>query len=403
MSVRIHGTFGSWVLPQGESVLGRGPTCSVRIDDPRLSRRHAVFAVHGNGVTVADAGAKNGVLVDGVRINGVRDLRHGAVVVCGPVVLMVSIDETQPHPREAEGGQDPTTRRQGPRSDTEMMLDAIVESDRKPIGSTSRGIDPAIAAAISSSAGRAGDPARSSALQPAEAPGSVTSPLDAVRPDPHVSPPPRRSPSTASSMEALPHNPTASGALEMPREAAASIGDRCAAGLVDGMRATALALPGLLICLAGYAGALAAAGAVVVHGVPRIAPGHPAGLFELLATLLQSDGWAAAPEAASLAASSSVVAAGILVTGLAFGSLFSAVGLLWVIVLPTAEHGAPDGHRRRGLAIVRERDGARPSWSRACVRWGLAGVLWPLAIPAALIGMRAPHDVLSGCRVRRMR
>jgi len=58
-----------------ETIVGRGPECGVRIEDDRVSRRHAVFtpapavssASSGrSGWTVRDLGSKNGTLIDGV-------------------------------------------------------------------------------------------------------------------------------------------------------------------------------------------------------------------------------------------------------------------------------------------------------------------------------------------------
>ncbi len=399
MAIRIHGTFGSWVLPQGASVLGRGTTCDVRIDDPRLSRNHARFVVDGHELRVEELASRNGVLINGVRIAGVTSLSHGQVVVCGPVVLMVSIDQTQPHPRKPEGAQDPTTRRTSGRGDTEAMLTAVPPP--APVSSGSRGIDPAIFAAVSSGETPL-DQSRQSALQPAAMPGSLTSPLEAVRPDPHAPRPTRRSPST-SSLEAASFAPSSSGALEMPTPTRAGAADRLFAGLVDGLAATGAVGCGGIIALIALAAALAVAGATVSAEVPRLAPGGPAGFLAVLGALLHPAGLSAGLSAAQLAAASQPAAALTLVLGAAVAAMAAVAGLLLVLVVPTVAHGSPRMHRHRGLVIARIADGLPLGYGQALLRWLLAALLWPLAIPAALLQRRALHDRLSGCVVRRVR
>lgn len=402
MAVRIHGTFGSWVLPQGASVLGRGSTCDVRIDDPRLSRTHARFTVSGHTLRVEELGSRNGVLVDGHRIQGMVELHHGQVVVCGPVVLMVSIDETQPHPRAPQGGQDPATRRTSGKGDTEAMLAAVTAPE--PPASGGRGIDPAIFAAVSSGSGEfATDPARASALQPAPMPGSITSPLEAVRPQPHAPrPQTRRSPSTAS-LEAAAFAPSASGALEMPTPTRPAAYDRLSAGLLDGAAAVGSASIGLFIAVLVLAGALAVAGAGISDGVPRVGAGGPAGFPAILGAVLNLHGLSAGLAAAPLAASASPAAGLLLVLGAALAAMATVAGPLLVLVVPTVLRGAPAMHRRCGLAVVRTADGTAPGYAQALLRWLLAALLWPLAIPMALLQRRSPHDTLSGCTVRQVR
>jgi hypothetical protein len=52
----------------GEATLGRGRAATVRLFDPRASRLHARLRTGPRGVTVEDLGSKNGVRLDGVRI-----------------------------------------------------------------------------------------------------------------------------------------------------------------------------------------------------------------------------------------------------------------------------------------------------------------------------------------------
>lgn len=396
MSVRLHGTFGSWLLPEGETVLGRGATASLRIDDPRLSRAHARFHLKGHELRVDDLGATNGVLVDSVRINGTQMLRHGAVVVCGPVVLMVSFDQTAPHPRTTQGEQNPTTRREVSRVDTESLQ--AIAADRP--SSASRGLNPAIAAAISSGEF---DPSRQSSLTPAEFSPSGTSPLAAFRPGEKSGNTPlaHRSPTTSSSQLPPTEAPTSSGALEAPRHPP-SAGNRLLAGVGDGVLVLLAQIPALAVIACGYGVALRFAGAVLVSGLPRLVPGEPAETWALTLSLGNPGGLERMLELLpTLSRQTSTFA--IMVGAIALAALLAAGAWLFLFVVATAGRGAPLMHRRCGLTLVRAGADGALGWPRVICRWGLASILWPLAIPAAVLGFRAPHDILSGCRLARTR
>ena len=70
-------------LNEGEFVVGRNASCQLSLDDPLVSRRHAVFNVRADTVTVEDLGSRNGVSVNGERIAGRVLLRPGDKVQIG--------------------------------------------------------------------------------------------------------------------------------------------------------------------------------------------------------------------------------------------------------------------------------------------------------------------------------
>ena len=72
---------------QAEVVLGRSPECDVVLDDQNTSRRHCLIKRTWNGFTAQDLGSKNGVLVNGTRIEGVQALKDGDEVQIGGVKL----------------------------------------------------------------------------------------------------------------------------------------------------------------------------------------------------------------------------------------------------------------------------------------------------------------------------
>ena len=70
-------------LNEGEFVVGRNASCQLSLDDPLVSRRHAVFNVRADTVTVEDLGSRNGVSLNGERIAGRVLMRPGDKVQIG--------------------------------------------------------------------------------------------------------------------------------------------------------------------------------------------------------------------------------------------------------------------------------------------------------------------------------
>lgn len=70
-------------LSEGHFVIGRSVGCQLSLDDPLVSRRHAVLLVAGDTVSIDDQGSRNGVLVNGVRIPGKALLQPGDRIMIG--------------------------------------------------------------------------------------------------------------------------------------------------------------------------------------------------------------------------------------------------------------------------------------------------------------------------------
>jgi pSer/pThr/pTyr-binding forkhead associated (FHA) protein len=70
-------------LSEGSLSVGRSSSCQLFLDDPLVSRRHAVFIVADRSVTVEDQQSRNGVLVNGLRIQARTPLRPGDRILIG--------------------------------------------------------------------------------------------------------------------------------------------------------------------------------------------------------------------------------------------------------------------------------------------------------------------------------
>ena len=76
------------VLRSGGALrVGRDDANDIVIDDPSVSRLHAIFSSAENGIAVTDLSSTNGTFVNGERVNGVHALNSGDVVDIGSAKL----------------------------------------------------------------------------------------------------------------------------------------------------------------------------------------------------------------------------------------------------------------------------------------------------------------------------
>jgi len=95
-------------LPVGEWAIGRAPESDIRIDDDRVSRRHAVVRASEDGWELSDGGSLNGIWFEGKQIQRVAVPPAGLTVRFGgkdgvPVRLLPDRAAGAPEP---PGGAD---------------------------------------------------------------------------------------------------------------------------------------------------------------------------------------------------------------------------------------------------------------------------------------------------------
>jgi len=76
-------------LPVGDFFIGRSSSCGLALDDGLVSRRHAVLHVSRERVDLEDLGSRNGVSVNGDKVNGIRALRHLDRITIGSQELIL--------------------------------------------------------------------------------------------------------------------------------------------------------------------------------------------------------------------------------------------------------------------------------------------------------------------------
>ena len=114
------------VLYEGENIVGRNPRCSVWMDEPRVSGRHARIMVSADTATLEDLESLNHTFLRGAQITSVQELAKGDVIRFGvtDVTFRDSAVETE------RVGQ---PRRQVVSYRRNSLIDETVEPNRPPI------------------------------------------------------------------------------------------------------------------------------------------------------------------------------------------------------------------------------------------------------------------------------
>lgn len=86
-------------LPRGETLVGRDVGCSLRFNDPSVSRRHLRFVHRADEMFVEDIGSSNGTLLNGRALRGPARVSEGDIIAVGSRTLTIRVtddDELQP-------------------------------------------------------------------------------------------------------------------------------------------------------------------------------------------------------------------------------------------------------------------------------------------------------------------
>jgi predicted component of type VI protein secretion system len=87
------------VIPLQRPVLliGRHLECDVRIDMPKISRRHCCLALAYDRVMIRDLGSRNGVRLNGLLVEEAQ-LHGGDEIAIGPILFRVELEAPPPPP-----------------------------------------------------------------------------------------------------------------------------------------------------------------------------------------------------------------------------------------------------------------------------------------------------------------
>ncbi|MBI5536224.1 MAG: FHA domain-containing protein [Deltaproteobacteria bacterium] len=90
MVFRLRYLQHDFELTPGRFVIGRSTECQLSLDDPLVSRKHALLVVADSNVEVQDLGSRNGVLVNGTKIEGSTRLADGDMITIGSQEMVLS-------------------------------------------------------------------------------------------------------------------------------------------------------------------------------------------------------------------------------------------------------------------------------------------------------------------------
>jgi len=81
----------TFLLFEGENVLGRDPEARVSIDHASVSRHHARISIRNGKAEIEDLRSRNGTFVSGRSVTAAAALEDGDVIGLGPVTLVFEI------------------------------------------------------------------------------------------------------------------------------------------------------------------------------------------------------------------------------------------------------------------------------------------------------------------------
>lgn len=104
MVFRLRYLHHDFELPPGRFLIGRSTDCQLSLDDPLVSRKHALLIVTEEQVEVQDLGSRNGVLVNDEKIPGPRNIGHGDKITIGSQEMVISVPTHEAPTLRSVGG-----------------------------------------------------------------------------------------------------------------------------------------------------------------------------------------------------------------------------------------------------------------------------------------------------------
>ena len=87
----VKGGDQSVLLKEGENNVGRSAASAIIIDNPSISRHHAVLTLRGESLTLKDAGSRNGTYVDDRRLTAEVEITPESAIKFGLVKATVEV------------------------------------------------------------------------------------------------------------------------------------------------------------------------------------------------------------------------------------------------------------------------------------------------------------------------
>src|SRR5256885_12700617 len=101
--------------------VGRGNANDLALNDPSVSRFHAVIKLKDNSIFIADRGSTNGIVLNDKKISKERELMNGDLALVGLYKLLLErVDEKGIQVRRGERPAKPNKTHKGPGGQTPL-------------------------------------------------------------------------------------------------------------------------------------------------------------------------------------------------------------------------------------------------------------------------------------------
>lgn len=117
-------------LQPGETSIGRGADCSIRVLSSSVSRNHGTFDYDGQHLRYRDLGSSNGSFVNGAAVSAEVTLSHGDKLMLGDFVFSIFDEDA-----DSDSEDDDATR---------LVSDEATQVGEEPVASTAENDIPAM-------------------------------------------------------------------------------------------------------------------------------------------------------------------------------------------------------------------------------------------------------------------
>jgi len=104
----ISGTAPIIALQRPVLLVGRHIECDVRLDSPKISRRHCCLAMAYDRVLIRDLGSRNGVRLNGRVVEEAR-LHCGDELAIGPILFRIELEPAEKRPSSVANAARPAS------------------------------------------------------------------------------------------------------------------------------------------------------------------------------------------------------------------------------------------------------------------------------------------------------
>jgi hypothetical protein len=117
----------TWARPL---TAGRAEECDLVLDDSQAARQHCRLELQGDRVLVVDLGSRNGVLVNGLRVDGEVEVHHGDIITVGKSQLAIARQAHEPRAPSEEPPRRPRTSSSADRTGTGSVFEILAGGAR---------------------------------------------------------------------------------------------------------------------------------------------------------------------------------------------------------------------------------------------------------------------------------